>query len=234
METIEKILERIKVQDAFPTIRRGRMDGFDMDEVFNIFVAIGKTRTPAFSVDEYNRFAYRQMVNWLYNQDFFCIDPDSGRTIAGDPTKGLYIAGGTGSGKSWSVEILSLLAKVDRPRFMGSGGVEEITFDAIRADELTTVFSNTGTVEAYAKKSILCIQDLGSEPRETLYMGNRQNVLKQLLEYRGDRQDLITIITSNNAINDSDTKELYGERVVSRLCGMCNYLILNGPDRRIK
>ena len=80
---------------------------------------------------------------------------------------------------------------------------------------------------------ILCIQDLGSEPvSDAVRMGTRREPLRQILEARGDRNDLITLITSNFGISAPEIERRYTDRVVSRLKGMCNFLIINGTDRR--
>jgi len=78
----------------------------------------------------------------------------------------------------------------------------------------------------------MAFQDLGSEPMESLYMGNRLNVMRQILENRGDRTDVITLITSNLPINCQEFTSMYGDRVASRLLEMCNYFEIKGTDRR--
>jgi len=65
-----------------------------------------------------------------------------------------------------------------------------------------------------------------------LYMGNRINVMRRILEYRGDQSDQITLITSNLPYNSKKFVELYGDRVASRLNEMCNYFEITGKDRR--
>ena len=80
---------------------------------------------------------------------------------------------------------------------------------------------------------IICIQDLGSEQMESLYMGNRENVIRRMIEYRGDRTDMLTLITSNLPMAHQKLEEKYGDRVVSRLNEMCNYLEIKGKDRRM-
>jgi DNA replication protein DnaC len=79
---------------------------------------------------------------------------------------------------------------------------------------------------------ILGIQDLGAEPAESLYMGNRAHVLRQILEYRGDFSDKLTLITSNLPINHQLFADRYHVRVSSRLNEMCNYFEIRGKDRR--
>ena len=79
---------------------------------------------------------------------------------------------------------------------------------------------------------MLGIQDLGSEPQESLYMGNRVDVVRQLIEHRGDKTDEMTLITSNLKINGERLVNRYGDRVASRLVEMCNYFEIKGKDRR--
>ncbi|MDD4154105.1 MAG: hypothetical protein PHT30_01675, partial [Bacilli bacterium] len=74
--------------------------------------------------------------------------------------------------------------------------------------------------------------DLGAEPEEANYMGNRINPLKTLLEHRGDYTDKLTIISSNHSINHQEILDRYGDRVASRLLEMCNYFEIKGTDRR--
>ena len=63
-------------------------------------------------------------------------------------------------------------------------------------------------------------------------MGNRINVLRQILEYRGDQTDKITLITSNLPMNHKRFIDRYEDRVSSRLNEMCNYFEIKGKDRR--
>ena len=80
---------------------------------------------------------------------------------------------------------------------------------------------------------VLCLNDVGSEPAEQMYMGNRVNIIRQILEARGDKTGQFTLITSNYPMLSDQLTAQYGDRVISRLQGMCNYFVLNGKDRRI-
>ena len=80
---------------------------------------------------------------------------------------------------------------------------------------------------------VLAVQDFGSEPAESAYMGNKINVMKAIVEYRGDRADMITHFTSNLSLTGTRIGDMYGDRVSSRLRQMCNVYILKGKDRRI-
>ena len=102
----------------------------------------------------------------------------------------------------------------------------------IRADGLCDVWTETGNVSAYKTAPMLCIQDLGNEPQEALYMGNRLDVARYIIEYRGDSHAELTFITSNLRMGGDILKERYGDRVASRLMEMCNYYEIKGKDRR--
>ena len=87
-------------------------------------------------------------------------------------------------------------------------------------------------MSAYKTAPMLCIQDLGNEPQEALYMGNRLDVARYIIEYRGDAHAELTFITSNLRMGGDILKERYGDRVASRLMEMCNYYEIKGKDRR--
>ena len=101
-----------------------------------------------------------------------------------------------------------------------------------RADEIVSRVIETTSIDEYKKVKILCIQDFGAEPLEAVAMCNRMNVLRTLLEYRGDRSDCLKMITSNYSLKNPTLTESYGERVTSRLMEMCNYFEIKGKDRR--
>ena len=92
-------------------------------------------------------------------------------------------------------------------------------------------YARAGSLVYYQSMRIIGIQDLGSEPRETLYMGNRKEVMREFLELRGDTPGRLTIITSN--FNYATIRKAYGDRVWSRLHQMCNYVELVGDDMRL-
>ncbi len=189
-----------------------------------------------FAIDNDNRFVYENTVRWLIGHQFEAIDPNHvGCTIQGDPMRGLYIAGNCGSGKSVLLQLLAAIAGHYHTEYVFDGRKIALCWSEKRADELCNDFVLNGAdVVANAKMAdILCLNDLGSEPAEQLYMGNRVNIIRQIIEARGDRQGQITVITSNYPMLHPFIKERYGDRVVSRLQGMCNYFELKGKDRRV-
>lgn len=93
------------------------------------------------------------------------------------------------------------------------------------------MYARDGSDAPVQSDKVICIHDLGSEPRETLYMGNRHEVMRELLELRGDTPGRFTILTSN--LNFSTVRKVYGDRVWSRLHQMCNYVRLVDSDHRV-
>lgn len=230
---IGRLLKVIEQRGLFQSIQRLKYMPFDMNIALNVVEAIGKHRNPQFVIDNENRFTYENIIRWIHGDDSMkCIDPTTKRTIPGRLNAGLYIAGNTGSGKSWCLEIMAAYCLIDNVQITLGENTRCLIWDNIRTDAVCDEFVKTGECQNYKTKSIIGFQDLGSEPIESLYMGNRINVMRQILEYRGDRTDLITLITSNLPMNNEALIDRYDDRVASRLNEMCNYFEIKGKDRR--
>lgn len=227
-----KAMENVRRNIEYHSIERwAGLQEFDEEDLHRLMVAIGEKIVPGFTIDDANSEVYENVRKWADARPFMCLNPNSPNvTIPGDPKKGLYICGPTGSGKSVLVSVIrtylaSLYAKIR----IGEQ-VEPLTWESRRADEICVEYAKSGDLTQFLTARVLCIHDIGSEQKETLYMGNRVEVIRTILEYRGDRTNLMTILTSNDRIVDTR----YGERVTSRLCEMCNYFELVGKDRRIR
>lgn len=207
---------------------------YSMETSLSIIEAIGRQRSPRFVIDDENRFAYEQMIKWCHaDPDMKSIDPATRMPMPGDVNKGLYIAGNTGTGKSWALEIIRAYCLVNRFAIRYAANKDSVLgWRNIRVDEICDTFTRNGVMQQFKTAQCIGIQDLGAEPEESVYMGNRQNVLRQLIEYRGDRSDVMTLFTSNLPINHKSLVSRYGDRVASRLSEMCNYLEMTGKDRR--
>ena len=164
--------------------------------------------------------------------EFKCLNADTKEVINGRLDAGIYIAGNTGSGKSWALEIMAAYSIIDNIQIVLGKTRRFLHWENIRTDVICDEYVTNGTFEGFKKMNIIGFQDLGSEPIESLYMGNRINVMRRILEYRGDQSDQITLITSNLPFNSKKFVELYGDRVASRLNEMCNYFEITGKDRR--
>lgn len=233
-ELINQVLNRIGNRGLFQGITRYVYADYDMQESLAIVEAIGKSRNPAFVIDDENRFTYENMIRWCHcDTKMQAIDPVTKKVIPGGLKKGIYIAGNTGTGKSWCLEVMAAYAMAfGFVITLGETEKRMLYWDNVRADDICEEYAANGTFQKFKTRNIYGIQDLGSEPAESVYMGNRIEVLRQLLEYRGDRTDQVTLITSNLPMNHKILVDRYGDRVSSRLSAMCNYFEIRGKDRR--
>lgn len=241
-EVIADILNDIKTSNKtfFQGIKRVQYLPYDMEIALQVVEAIGKQRKTTFVIDDENRFVYENMIRWVHGDpEFKCIDPETRKIIPGRLNSGIYIAGTTGSGKSWALDIMSLYATIDSGdqnedgvRVFAGGMWRPLKWPIYRCDSICDEYVEQGTVQKYKKMAIVCFQDFGAEPKESLHMGNRINVMEQVLGYRGDRTDQITLLSSNLPIDSDNLRKRYDDRVASRLNELCNYLILKGQDRR--
>ena len=233
-ELINQVLNRIGNRGLFQGITRYVYADYDMQESLAIVEAIGKSRNPAFVIDDENRFTYENMIRWCHcDTKMQAIDPVTKKVIPGGLKKGIYIAGNTGTGKSWCLEVMAAYAMAfGFVITLGETEKRMLYWENVRADDICEEYAANGTFQKFKTRNIYGIQDLGSEPAESVFMGNRIEVLRQLLEYRGDRTDQVTLFTSNLPMNHKILVDRYGDRVSSRLSAMCNYFEIRGKDRR--
>lgn len=231
---IDKVIKLVNERGMYKGMARVAATNFEFADCMALVEAIGKQRNPNFTIDAENRFAYENFVRWLHvDKSMQALSPEDRQIVAGDPTKGIYIAGNTGSGKSWCMEIMSIYANIFGFQIRFGNRESTIRWTTARAEEIVASYLATTSIDEFKKCDILCIQDFGAEPLEAVAMGNRQNVLRTLLEHRGDYCDrCLTLISSNYSLRNPALVESYGERVVSRLRQMCNYFEIKGRDRR--
>ncbi len=234
--SVAQIIAEIKSGGDFPKIRRQVITAYSVDECMEIVKAIGESFDSRFTIDENNRFVYENCVRWAIGDvGMRATHPETGAEIAGDLRKGIYIAGTVGSGKSLCMRILKTFCVKLKVRVaVGKEKVSSLLWwPSFRADELAERYGKEGDISEIKSCPVIDIQDLGSEPLETVYMGTRLEVLRGILEFRGDHPgEYLTLLTSNLKMAGDDLKELYGNRVSSRLREMCNYFEIKGKDRR--
>ncbi len=233
IENMSVILDRIKKRGLFQGVGRFQYLPFDMELALELVEGIGKDRNPKFRIDDENRFTYENLIKWVHGDpEMKCLNPDTKEIIPGRLNAGIYIAGNTGSGKSWALEIMAAYTLIYNFQIQVGENKRCLYWSNFRTDTICDEYTSEGTFDRYKKMYIIGIQDLGAEPVESMYMGNRINVLKNLMEYRGDFSDQITLITSNLPMNHKVLTDRYGDRVSSRLNEMCNYFEIKGKDRR--
>lgn len=227
------ILGKIKERGLFQSIKRFSYMPYNINMALQVVDAIGKERSAKFAIDAENRFTYENMIRWVHGDpEMKCVDPETKSIIPGRLDAGIYIAGNTGSGKSWTLEIMSAYCLIDNVQVQVGEKQRCLYWSNVRTDTICDEYTTDGTFDRFKKISVVGFQDLGAEPLESMYMGNRINVMRQILEHRGDRSDQITLITSNLPMEHKMFIDKYGDRVASRMREMCNYFELTGQDRR--
>lgn len=235
MPSIKQVLEVVGRRGFFVGITRYQYLQYDVEEALKIVEAIGKSRNPKFVIDDENRFTYENFIKWCHcDPSMQSLDPDTRQVVPGRLKRGIYIAGNTGTGKSWCLEIMQAYSAVMgfKVSFIDDITPRPLRWGAFRADEICDKFVEDGNIQTFKTRNILAIQDFGNEPEESVYMGNRLDVLRYIIEYRGDKMDELTLITSNMKINGEALNNRYGSKVSSRLVEMCNYFEIKGKDRR--
>ena len=233
---VGRILAAMEERGMFEAIKRVAVN-FRAEDSLEVVRRIGQRRTPKFRIDDNNRFAFLNFIKWLHGDPTMeAIDPDTGKPIPGDLTKGIYLAGSPGTGKTWCMDIMrdysvTLGIKAEFPDYP-TPKLHPLTWSVHHAEDICEEYLTKGHIKDLTKSRIIAIQDMGAERKETLYMGNRVDVIRNLIEKRADIPDVITLATSNMRIQGEVIKERYGDKVFSRMRQMFNYLIISGPDRR--
>lgn len=208
-------------------VQRSDAATFMNGPIATLIASIGQSVCDGFRLDEHNERAYFAACAWANATAFDCASGP------GDLTRGLYIAGPTGSGKTVLTKVVRKFADVCDSHVKTFGHTYRLAaFADARADEIVADVARTGDLSPWVDAPVLCVQDLGAEPREALYMGNRIEVLRQLIERRADRDGGLLLVTSN--LLPSALADRYGDRVASRIPQMCNLIVLAGNDRRRK
>ena len=227
-QDISAVIRAVLTERAeMPPVMRSDAATFVNGRLASLITAIGQSVCNGFALDAHNERAYLAACAWANATAFDCASGP------GDLSRGLYIAGPTGSGKTVLTKVIRKFADVCDAHVKTLGHAYRLAaFADARADEIVADVARTGDLSRWVDAPILCVQDLGAEPREALYMGNRIEVMRQLIERRADLDGGLMLITSN--LLPSALADRYGDRVASRIPQMCNLIVMAGSDRRRK
>lgn len=142
-----------------------------------------------------------------------------------DISKGLFIHGRTGTGKSLMSVVFNIFNGVYNPKK---------NFKLIDSSEIPMAFEMGGMSRVYYLAGGNClIDDFGNEIMEAVYYGTKANPMKEFLTKRYKmyiQEGKFTHIISNFTMDY--VKEMYGDRIESRFCEMFNDIVLDGKDLR--
>jgi DNA replication protein DnaC len=180
----------------------------------NATIALERIRSNAermagdFVIDKENEQAMEQLAAWLAREPH----PEM------DANKGLLLVGNVGTGKT-------LLMRALRAAMSEVWGVQ---FGIKPCSELVREYGDLGYegVEKWIDGKHVCFDDLGTENREAIHYGKRTNLMAEVIESRYTRltanSRCWTHFTTN--LGAKDIKDLYGERVYSRILHICNVI----------
>lgn len=154
--------------------------------------------------------------------------------------KGILLMGKVGCGKTLLFQCLVNLLRMFTGHNRNNNRVEKLDANFIPAYSLVEMFSIKGydmfvgelyfnNIRVSLMSERLFIDDIGSENIVSNF-GNTTNVVGELILRRYDKGKK-TFATTN--LDPKTLKSFYGERVYSRLNEMCNFIIVEGNDRRL-
>jgi hypothetical protein len=182
-----------------------------------------------FILDEYSE----PLVNLLAM--YFTNDPrveEKGISLS----KGILLHGGVGTGKS---SILSCFTKNQKQSYRMVDCITVASEYSKDGYDSLIPFTSSGTQNRspreYWQQQILtyCFDDLGVET-EKKHFGNEVNVMAEVIQMIYNKRNLIGNIHFTTNLGAEQIKEVYGQRVASRLREMVNVIEThpNSPDRR--
>lgn len=150
-------------------------------------------------------------------------------------SKGLLIPGNFGTGKTWLMKIFQKNAR----QTYWIRSAKEIAQAYLNAedkkvpDEYIDLFKNpiNDSSVFYQPISGLCIDDLGSENKKNNF-GNVINVVGDLIERRYEKRNTGIFLHATTNLSADELSNFYGERVMSRMTEIFNFIELPGTDRR--
>lgn len=191
----EKIIERVKRCNT------------------NYFYRLMKKNSPKKLIENENTLPYLKTLCF-----FFGNDKRFGTELNFDFSKGLWIRGNAGIGKTYLLSCIS--------------DNELSQFEIHSMIEIAATVKNEG--EYFIKDKFISIDDVGSEEATVNHYGTKINWFKEFIElYYAERKPFNNLIVTTNCSFD-EIQDKYGFRVRSRVKDMFNIIDVKGEDLRGK
>lgn len=187
-----------------------------------------------FTLDHHNQIIFDLMCYYFSRDARF--EATAGAMGIKNPslTKGLFLAGNFGVGKTW---LMKLFQKNQRQVFFMRNAKQIADAFSVEGEEglrnFVVPFKNPTNDSAlfYQPQSGLCIDDLGTEDMKQHY-GNKLNVIGDVIEKRYAAGYVGDLLHATTNLTAEQLSAFYGERVISRMREIFNYIELPGEDRR--
>jgi len=197
--------------------------------VYNLKVAlevvseIGKRFAPTFILTHEAEELYVKLIQYFYSDGNF----------QGELTKGLMLQGPTGTGKTLAMKVMSIYLELEKIGFIMNGKGFRMNFSVVNVNDIVNGFLQQAFdgIQTYINRSIICLDDMGTEIREVKHFGNSLDVISHIISERYNKGKL-TFATTNYPKNKLGF--IYPDRIVSRIYGMFNFITVTGDDFRMK
>jgi len=183
-------------------------------------INLGLMYEPKFEITKNNDLAYRKLAHFFTGNEM----PDL------DLTKGIYIYGNKGSGKTLAMKIMKDFTK----EIIRNNGFKFYNATEIKQG-VTDIKDAYWAVLNYldGKPTTVFVDDIGTGYDEINTFGTKFNVTEALISERYIhfmRESRFLHVTSN--ISPLYFQTTYDERIVSRMNEMFNFIEISGPDYR--
>lgn len=193
------------------------------------FTSFIKQYFPVFKFDGHNTKVVRQLGLWA-NRDTRFNDPEFGWHI----DRGILISGKVGVGKDEMFRLLKkYLTYLRSPYVFNSKVVWEFA-KPFQKDGYECFMEQTGNI--YYEELAMTDELTGQATREFVnHFGTKILIGSEIINIRYKVfKDTAWQTHFSTNLNEDELKAIYGERCISRLAEMCNFISLNGVDHRGK
>lgn len=201
-----------------------------MNDLKRRFIRCAHAVVPGFRLPESDKPLYNDIFQW-------CIMNPAGRY---NPSKGLFIWGDIGVGKTSILRIVKEFCRIPGirpPKSLGVGyelGMP-YSFAIISVHRILSDYQRRAeSLDDHSANPYLAIDDIGAEAKEVNRFGTVKNVIDELIQLRYERfcadREFTTHATAN--IAPDQIASHYSERTFDRCIEMFNFVEMRGYSRR--